>query len=388
VRGALLGVVAAVVAGCYRPTTEQPCSVICGPGASCPAGLTCNNGVCTSGGACPVDAPVVGDVPIDDPPGQACYGVQGGLFRACFPAAPSMPMDLTQNLVINTDSDPACDVRPTATGPVCVIARSTIRVGAGFSIRGYGSRPLVLISVGNFDVQGTIDVSSGIGAASTRGAGGNPASCQAPTGALLDGGGAGGSFGTIGGEGGGGNGQSFGGVPAAAPPTITTVRGGCPGGVGQGNSGAVPGSGGGAVYLITPARLILDGGINASGGPGTGGGMQHGGQGGGAGGLVGIDAPTLEGAGYVLADGGGAGCGGDNVKGGAPGTRSLHNQPPVGCTSDVISGGAGAWGTNPAEPGMNGGAGQGGGGGGGGAGIIVLFPPTLVIADRSPPAGN
>jgi hypothetical protein len=379
----LFGLVAAVVAGCYRPATEQPCSVTCGPGASCPGGLTCDNGICKSDGACPVDAPMQ-DVVIDDPPGEFCYGHPNGLFRTCFVEAPVAGLNLNANMTIDTDQ--SCDfVLGSTTAPVCVLARSAIHIPLGVTLRAYGSRPLVLISAGTFDLGGKIDVASDVGGPDTRGAGGSPTVCAAPGPALLKAGGAGGSFGTIGGVGGGGNGQSFAGTPAAATPAISSVRGGCSGGVGQGGSGG-EGLGGGAVYIITPT-LVLDGAINASGAPGQGGAARGGGGGGGAGGLIGIDATdvTGTGTGYLIADGGGGGCGGDAIMTGGAGFGSLRSRPPGGCKSAAISAGNGAYGGLAAESGSDGGANEGGGGGGGGAGIIALFPPTLTVDDRSPP---
>jgi hypothetical protein len=325
------------------------------------------------------------DVVIDDPPGAFCYGSTSGLFRTCFVQAPTAAWSPTSNITLDTDQASSCDaVLGSPSALLCVIVRAAIYIGATYTLRAYGSRPLVLISAGTFQVDGRIDVSSNSGTADERGAGGSPSSCASPSNALLKGGGAGGSFGTSGGGGGGGDGQHFGGAPAPAIPSLTSVRGGCGGGRGEGGN-TPAGIGGGAVYLITPGVLVIEGGINASGGGGPGGAARGGGSGGGAGGLIGIDASNLVGGGYLLADGGGGGCGGDSIMSGTAGEVALHQRPPMGCRDSAVSGGDGAFGETTATAGGDGVSQEGGGGGGGGAGIIALFPPTLTIVDRSPP---
>src|SRR5262249_29629712 len=138
------------------------------------------------------------------------------------------------------------------------------------------------------------------------------------------GGGAGGSLGTRGGDGGTGDtnnngppvGTAKGGVAGVVQLPPTMLRGGCPGGDGgtaDASHRGPGGNGGGAVYLIAGSAIHIIGDVFASGAggmstPGTVS-AEEGGGGGGTGGMIGLDAPSIDIPGRVVANGG-AGAGG------------------------------------------------------------------------------
>jgi hypothetical protein len=323
----------------------------------------------------------------------------GSFVPVCFttrdnvPKMPAMlPADLT--IEIDTDSSPMCDQHNDQMGNYCVIAGAGFTLPANQSIRGYGTKPLVLLSTTTFDLHGTVDVSSNKSAgAVNKGANANPSACTSGMAPDVAGGGYGGSFG-----GKGGNGEQVGATTGGTPadplsPPPSTLRGGCPGGNGA-NSGGVGGSGGGAIALIAATSIQIDGTVKASGAGGKGGpATKSGGGGGGSGGMIVVDAPSITTTGPLFANGGGGGQGGATGGGheGADGGESSAplTVAPAGDngTTEGGSGGAGSFGTakqtgsnagsNPA--GSNGG----GGGGGGGAGFIRAHGVT---ANISPPS--
>lgn len=112
-------------------------------------------------------------------------------------------------------------------------------------------------------------------------------------------------------------GTAGGGLAGAAQALPTLLRGGCRGGDGGSADNAhhgTGGNGGGAVYLIARKAINILGDVFASGAGGvtTVGnlGAEEGGGGGGTGGMIGLDAPSIQIQGHVVANGGAGGGGG------------------------------------------------------------------------------
>jgi hypothetical protein len=386
-----------VMAACYHTTHEQACQVSCvynpapelnGP---CPGELQCfadrdGGGICmTAQGTCgQMDASA--DPRPDAPPN--CFGtLSGGLYPICLDAMPSDAFQWGDRTIDTSPSNLECltETHPPSVD-ACLIAGSEIQING--IVRVSGPRPLVLLSSTTITVSGTLDAASHVSGPSSGP--GIPAAC-APvaeaTGSLC--GGAGGSFQGAGGNGGIASGCAGGreGQPAAPISPVTAIRGGCPGGQGDPNSGtarAVPGAGGGAVYLLagTSITVVDTGLINASGaGAMAGAGINGPGSGGGSGGLIGLDAPAITVLGSLMASGGGGSSGFD-------GATATSGSDPVSLTSggglggmtSTTEGGQGA----PALPGflIEGGTPMtvsaiNAAGGGGGAGYIVVYPTSL-----------
>jgi hypothetical protein len=325
------------------------------------------------------------------PDAQACFGT---IVKVCFTILPVTPLTLPMdNIMIDTSSLTMCDQNSKQKDDYCVLAGTSVTLAANQSIRGFGTKPLVVVSTSTMDVQGTIDVSSNKSAPPAGlGANANSSMCTDGTAAQGVAGAFGGSFG-----GKGGNGDTIGtdtGGIAATPLTALpmTLRGGCAGGTG-GASGGAGGPGGGAVALVAGTSINVAGKVNASGSGGHGGGeTKCGGGGGGSGGMIVLDAPTVTGTGMVFANGGGGGQGGTlgGGHGGDDGHESMApTDPPAGGKNltggrEGGPGGDGSFGTAPngaAAPDQAGGNG-GGGGGGGGAGFV--HAPG--IANIAPPS--
>jgi hypothetical protein len=383
--GCHAGWVFVLLPACFHPSYDHP---RCGPQGECPSGLTCSAElICEAPGGTP-DAP------------STCFG---SFVTVCFttladvPTLPViLPIDLT--IEIDTDSSTMCDQHNDQMGNYCVIAGAGFTLAAGQSIRGYGSKPLVVLSTTTMTLEATstVDVSSNrtVGPLATR-AGANSSLCTSGAAPELVGGGYGGSFGGKGGDGERLGGAATSGVAAAALTTPPTrLRGGCPGGTGDA-SGGVGGSGGGAVALIAGTSIQIDGSINASGAGGRGGpATQSGAGGGGSGGMIVLDTPSITATGPLFANGGGGGQGGTGAGKatmGDDGGESPAPPTPAPAGSNPIEygghGGPGSAGTSRLS-GDNGGsypAGPygGGGGGGGGAGFIRARGVTTNIAPPS-----
>jgi hypothetical protein len=384
-----------LVAGCYQPSAELPCTVTCGLANACPGELTCDpmDHVCKRNGSCdpsPPDAHVqdVPDAPSDEL-GPFCIGRGGLLPHICLGATPTGSFGAADVVApINTDTDARCQIVTLVAGDVCVIARDSITIPPAATLRAFGSKPLVLIGVAEITVAGIIDVSSTGNLASNLGAGRNWASCPTGTIPTTQGGGAGGSFGGSGGLGGSGDGTGTGGGLSGNPAIPTSVRGGCPGQGGDGSLSSLGGAGGGAVYLLSNQTVTVasGGGINASGAGGGGGGASAGGGGGGSGGLIAIDAATIsDGGGYLMANGGGGGCGHAGSSPGAGAPTPTHGAVPAGCNNNPLeAGGAGGHDSAIPSSGRAASLGDSGGGGGGAVGVIVLDPGDPMFSDLSP----
>ena len=210
---------------------------------------------------------------------------------------------------------------------VGVFVAKSIHVESGVSITsGVGTvKPIVLVSLGAFLVDGVIDVSAD-----------NTPGGRSPGGAIFsgsgydmpgfgDGGGGGGSTTNAGGGGSfcgaGGKGASF--EDAGSPvsggavygtATLIPLVGGSTGGAGgvDQNNMAEPGSGGGALQLVAGTSLTISSGgaLGAGGGPGA---QQFDNQvmpaGGGSGGAILLEAPTVSILGTLAVNGGGGGGG-------------------------------------------------------------------------------
>jgi hypothetical protein len=255
-----------------------------------------------------------------------------------------------------------------------------------------GSRPFAIVAAGAVTIAGSIEVQAG---ARTVVQCGESAGKNGNDNGSGGGGGGGGGFqrpGQVGGTGGanGGNG--------GATQTIPDVLiGGCPGGDGGGgpNGGPVGALGGGAIHVAakTEIQILSNGGrINAGGRGGRGADSDSGGaggSGGGSGGMIWLQAPTIQIAGALAANGGGGGEGTSGSNDGQPGSRggpsAIAASGGGGRDSNGGDGGdgdAGAVSTATAGEARNSGGGAGGGvgyirivGTRGGGGIIT--PPPL-----------
>ncbi len=242
-------------------------------------------------------------------------------------------------------------------------------VPAGATVRGIGSRPLVIAAadtvqiLGNLNVDGsnatptapscqTMTLSPGGAGGADGGVGvlNSPGAGSAGEGPGGGGGGpqgtagAGGAgFGGAGGGGGGGNG-----TPGAGGPAYGNLLAALEGGSGGGGAGtqfsgcdaASGGGGGGALLLMAGNTLTIAaaGVVSANGGNGAL--SDTGGSGGGGGGAVVLRAPAIGHAGLVRANGGsggGGGCCGGGGSGG--GGRILVRGAVTGAGSFTVAGG-------------------------------------------------
>lgn len=274
----------------------------------------------------------------------------------------------------------------TIEGNLSVLVVDSFVVPPSATLRGKGTRGLIIVSRGEIDVQGTLDFSAGCslgGPVTPRCAGpggGNGGAfnvltkgCAPGFNGAGKGGGAGGGLGSIGGAGGvGSSAATASSLAMCGDATLDPLVGGSGGGAGAMNSNADGGGGGGAVQLSAFGRVRVLGRIFVGGGGGGGSTGNNGGGGGGAGGAVLIEGDTvlLEGA-VVIATGGGGG-GGRN---GSPGASARVDGSVAsgGASGGGGEGGDGATRTVDAEAGAAGGGMNnidGGGGGGGGRGRI------------------
>lgn len=320
----------------------------------------------------------------------------------CDSGDPDGPLLIDANTTFDTDADPLCRTLTQVGGPeACLVVVDSFTLNGGVSFTAIGTRPLVVASVADINLNGLLDVSSRL--SGQIGAGANFVDCAVTTDPEGDdggsGGGAGGSFAGAGGNGGngdeddssGGDGEGEGGTASAAVSLPTFLRGGCPGGAGADKDDTdltPPGNGGGAVYLLSAANINLNSGsaIRATGAGGRGGigGDHAGGGGGGTGGHVILEAGNINLGGNVGANGGGGGEGGVNRPGnsddetgnnGADGALSLTGAPGG---SGVQSGGNGGDGSSQADlDGEDGNGAIGAGGGGGGAAGFIVFRGTV-----------
>ena len=276
---------------------------------------------------------------------------------------------------------------------VGVFAFERLTVQPGAILRGVGSRGLVVLTRARMDLHGDVTVSaSGLEAGAggyLGGARGEPG--DGPSGgqageswtSCCDSGGGGG--GHVGGGGSGGSSRSAtggSGGSVSGSETLVPLCGGSGGGGEEGvffaDQGSEGGGGGGALQLFSADAVIVhpDGSVRASGGGGSGG-HPGGGGGGGAAGAILIEAPTVEVAGALVANGGGGGSGGhlagfagaDGDDGGSGGVAGpLGAEGGSGGVGDLCDGDDGL----PSD--------NNGGGGGGSAGRLRLNARDAVVA--------
>jgi hypothetical protein len=321
-------------------------------------------------------------------------------FSPCTLPDPVGDLDLTKpgTYTFDTDgpslTDPDTLDVPIATttvgaGPeATLVVATSVTIGMEATLRVTGTRPLIIASRSDIQVDGVIDVGSS--AASGPGAGANTGACSGVQDGFNHsrggGGGGGGGLGAAGGRGGagdlgGGGAGGAGGNMTAAP---TQFFGGCPGG--EGGIGDViggggdPGDGGGAIELAAFGTVRIDGVIAACGGEGRGAvGADCAGGGGGSGGMIALDAPSvvIASSAVLAANGGGGG------EGSGPGQTPGGDGEPGQHSASPASGGAGASGANGGPGGAlavaSGGNGivdsvqTGGGGGGGAVGYVRIY---------------
>jgi hypothetical protein len=258
---------------------------------------------------------------------------------------------------------------------VNLVVVKSLTVTAAGSVRATGTVPLVIVSLSNVDVVGSIDgSSSGVDV----GAGG-----ASPANAYTTGGGAGGgaaaSMSAVIGGGGGsycGNGGAGGGTTA-----FSTTYGGLAGirplvgGSGGGGGVVGGGAGGGAIQISAAGTFTLasTGSISVGGQGGPAGGISadENAGGGGSGGSILLEATAVTIAGVLAANGGGGG-GDYSGNGGADGVANdVAATGGAGGTSDAAGGNGAAAAASNGSPGQTG-ANVNAGGGGGAAGRIQI----------------
>jgi hypothetical protein len=390
-----------VVSACFHPSYDHPA---CSAQGACPSGLTCTAGTCeTTGIDASTDDAMLVDSTLDSP---ACSSVTYlSLNVMACPSAFVESITISTSTSVDTDtgtSNPpglACAPLTSGSSPLCAIAASSITIASGATLSAHGKKPLALIGH-LIDLQGTIDVAShasvpGAPGTGSQGPAADLSGCNAPTRAVGDGGGQGGTFSNAaGGQGGDGNSPTAdrGGAPMPSI-SINTLRGGCPGGPNSDTSQQIGGHAGGAVWLAVDDQGTIsvgdDATINASGAGGAGGllGANRGGFGGGSGGMILFRAGTLRlaSSAKIFADGGGGGGGSAALQGGPGGDPVMPGIGGAAGASDAADGGPGFPAAMRAGTSANGGT-NGGGGGGGGAGTVLMDVRTLDgIANISPP---
>lgn len=290
----------------------------------------------------------------------------------------------------------------------------TLVIEPGVTVIGRGTRPLVIYARHTLEVGAlaTVSVSAqgidpgpagalgasvgGEGSAPGSGPGGGQ-SCVAPSTTIHKTGGAGGGFGTRGGDGGR---AGTGTVPASTGGStwgsdLTRLQGGSGGGAGCVASSG--GAGGGALYLLAGVEARIDGDLESGGGGGVGGSPGAGGGGGGSGGAIVVEAPRVEVRGRIAVGGGSGGQGGFNdgtagiMVAGASGTDGSAVQIPARTPDVDGAGGLGGAGSDASGVAAAGGRGarsfERGGGGGGGAGRVWIYRLAGgSLADRVVPA--
>lgn len=396
--------------GCYAALA--PDGAPCADNGACPDGQTCEANVCTSAPGGEGDDE---DVSVPEAPFAPSNAVSPDLL-----AGATATLGGAGTIVLDSDTGEitrdGVTVRAAGVGIIDGIAfeqgattgmfaASALTIELGATLRGLGSRSLVVLVATDIAIDGTLDVSAGICVDGTR-----VALCAGPGGGLGgyhdlqaggcgpggrganagDTGGGGGGFGQRGAVGGievddgqtpfnGASGGLGGAIDACPGSTLEPLAGGSGGGAGGGDMkdgwGGDGGGGGGAIQLTAFGTLSISGTILAAGG-GGGGGAKTGGGGGGSGGAILLEALAIDLDGAILAaNGGGGGAGGDGsaVRPGELGTSSI--EPAMGGLSSHASGGDG--GARLEIPVDGAASGNDTGGGGGAVGAIRLRARAL-----------
>ena len=329
---------------------------------------------------------------LDAAPNHTCFGTLA-IDQVCFANAdlPSTKLDVNAEITIDTDdvsSTSKCGPATLSSGdPACVIAATSFTLSSNAKIHVVGSKPVVFVATTttidkgiSLNAGAILDASS-VGA--QVGAGATTTACALGTTGqdpVDKGGGYGGSFSALGGSGGKGDvGTSVGGRPP--PVVVTRLRGGCPGGIGEGNE--QPRAIGGGVIALIANTMVNDGTIVVGGAGGAATATTlRGGNGGAAGGMIVLDAKLmLRGNGRVEARGGGGGQGvGGNANQGFGGGAGYdptnvvfegHGGSNIGTTGGFGGDGAPRAGEmNVGGTGLIGTSTAAGGGGGGASGVI------------------
>ncbi len=266
---------------------------------------------------------------------------------------------------------------------VGIIVVKSLRVEPTAHIRVMGQLPLVLVSLTDMTILGTIDAhaesdvayAGGFHALAAAGKGSGPGGGATGTGtggAVPGVAGGGASYCGLGGKGAAEQGSTD--VPGAPTPAygandIRPLIGGSSGGV----SSQAAGGGGGALQFVAGGSFTINVGasINAGGGGGEFGGIATGQNagGGGSGGSILIEAPTVTMGGTLAVNGGG---GGGSGAGGGTGKDANPDSNPAAGGGGASMGGAGSAGASSNGANGNDTPGSTAGAGGGGAGRIRI----------------
>jgi|HubBroStandDraft_2_1064218.scaffolds.fasta_scaffold97534_1 hypothetical protein len=258
---------------------------------------------------------------------------------------------------------------------VNLVVVKSLTVDAAGAISATGTVPLVIVSLSNVDIAGSIDGSS---SELNIGPGGALPSDTNTAGGGLGGGPAASASSIIGGGGGSycGNGGAGGGTSTTSSLYGTTI-GIRPlvGGSGGGGGVVGGGAGGGAIQISADGTFTLEStgfiSVGGQGGPEGGIAQDQNAGGGGSGGSILLEAETMTIYGTLAANGGGGG-GDYSGTGGADGTASASAASGgAGGTSDAAGGNGAAAAASNGSPGQTA-ANVNAGGGGGAAGRMQL----------------
>ncbi len=321
--------------------------------------------------------------------------------------APDVTLDSGATIVVNTT---ACNPNSVAGITVqlqdgldaCVVQIGNLTVGPNTTLRGEGSRPLILMVTGRADIVGAIDVSAVDAIPGPGGFRGGNRSGPAGSGPGFGGagfrstnrrggGGGGGHCGDGGGSAEGDSSDNTGRGGRSVPEgfELIPLLGGSGGGQGARSSArgesSLGGGGGGALQISAQQEIVLRGRILAGGGGGQGGAtvsLGTGGGGGGSGGSVLLEAPEVR----IVAEATINAAGGGGGSGAASFVPGLAGQNGFEATERAVGGESSGFGSAPGGFGGGGESlagestgrqGEGdaavnGGGGGGGAGCVLV----------------
>jgi len=150
--------------------------------------------------------------------------LRNSLVTVCLDAEPTADVTLPDGS-IDTDHSELCatNARDESKG-YCIISGTTITVPANVTVTAQGARPLVFASPGKITIAGIIDI-AGHQRRLPQASGPGVVACSAGTAPQASGGGYGGSFGSLGGNGGASSNNDPGGKPlAVTAPTPSSFR--------------------------------------------------------------------------------------------------------------------------------------------------------------------
>ncbi len=374
---------AALLAGCYKPNVTS-CQLTCAADGSCPDGFSCSTANhCVATGETDTCGGVVDGAPlvdvsvgIDGNPCDFTVSNVSGTMCALLGGNPTGELDVTSGTPIITGmvDDPVFPPMGTfglslddMGVQIVVIVVTKLTVAQGVQLAITGDRPLVLVSLGDIDVEGDIDdIATPTGAAE----------CGTIAMPAQGGGGAGGGYGDIGGAGGpvstGGAGAP--GLAENGSMMLVPLRPGCAGGTGgRLSTGGAGGAAGAGLELaahgqlrVGPTGMVRVNGVGGDGNKGA----SAGAGGGGSGGALFLEAAhVVLGSGASLCANGGPGGSTNSTNGPvAPSTNCTATPTPATSSGALVLGGAGGAAGGPAGAGgagspiMNSSAGGGGGG--------------------------